>query len=366
MLLIGYKVNDRLHYNALTAWDDILTQQRANSLKDFFLYFNNDIYDTMDWHVAPSQSIADLEVQHARTLRSSYDYTRVWFSGGSDSQSIVDAFLRSGSKIDEIVMASWTTLEDTNLNSPRGISQRQEWLRQLYARYQVDLPKVTVIDIGKSHLEQYFSKNYFVDQIGYGGTGTFSIAHVSECSKYISAPPVANYCDIFGFEKPRIFVENNQAYLQMNDRLLMSGATLGLPIEWFYLPRQTPDLIRAQLWSILNFALAHHKQNAASFINNLQTNKNYYHLWCTLCGRITTAEQNKFSVEAKNVGRSDDFSRKQTYLHLNEYALDQPQSWKNYVEGGKIEAELARVWYKNSSNSTLPGIITQKYFLTNL
>jgi hypothetical protein len=263
-------------------------------------------------------------------------------------------------------MASWTTLEDANLNSPRGIAQWQQWLKDLYSRYQVDLPKVTIIDIGKNHLEQYFSKNYFVNQIGYGGTGTFSIAHVSECSKYIDIPPVSNYCDIYGFEKPRIFVENNRAYLQMNDRLLMSGATLGLPIEWFYLPRLTPDLIRAQLWSILNFTLGHHKQNAAEFINNLQTNKDYYHLWCTLCGRVTTAEQNKFSVEAKNVGRSDDFSRKQTYLHLQEYALDQPNSWRNYIEGGKIESELAQGWYKNSTNTTLPGIVTKRYFLTEL
>ena len=65
--------------------------------------FNNDEFERTNWAVEPSETLNNLYRQRARQLREKYDYLVLCYSGGSDSNNILEAFIAEGLVIDEIV-----------------------------------------------------------------------------------------------------------------------------------------------------------------------------------------------------------------------------------------------------------------------
>lgn len=61
------------------------------------------VWHTVDWLNEPELDIYSLYRMRARQIRERYDYVIINYSGGSDSQTVVDAFLDAGCHIDEIV-----------------------------------------------------------------------------------------------------------------------------------------------------------------------------------------------------------------------------------------------------------------------
>lgn len=66
-------------------------------------HFNDAIWRSMDWSVEPELSILDLYKMRARQIRERYDYVLVYYSGGSDSQTVIESFIDAGCHIDEVV-----------------------------------------------------------------------------------------------------------------------------------------------------------------------------------------------------------------------------------------------------------------------
>lgn len=364
----AYIINGVPQTNAISAWETILTYRQNNTLKDFYLYLNNDVYDTVDWTKPPEKSIGELEEEHAIRLRQTYDYVRVWYSGGSDSHSIVESFLRAGQRIDEIAVVFWKTIIPFSVSGNTGGDDGQEivigWLKELYKKYNADFPKVNIVRIEKSHLDNYFTKNYFYRKIGYGGNFSYNLNSFPEISKVTDKPPVANYCEVLGMEKPRMAVDNNRVSFQMNDRQIMHNASDTVPVEWFYLSSLTPDLVKAQLWSVIKWSEIKQGRQAAEYIRQLQTNKHLYNDWCIMLGRSSSPKQNSLALIAKNTKNSLDPVSKTIYGHLDDAINDQGNSWRYYCEFANYETVLAQQWDK--SNTSLPGILTKKYFLTEI
>lgn len=65
--------------------------------------FSNDVWNAVNWTAEPELDILELYKIRARQIREQYDYVSVFYSGGSDSQSLVDAFFDAGCHIDEII-----------------------------------------------------------------------------------------------------------------------------------------------------------------------------------------------------------------------------------------------------------------------
>jgi len=66
-------------------------------------HFNDEVWNRIDWTVEPELTIQQLYRLRARQIREQYDYVIVSYSGGVDSQTLVNAFLDTNSHIDEIV-----------------------------------------------------------------------------------------------------------------------------------------------------------------------------------------------------------------------------------------------------------------------
>jgi len=69
----------------------------------------------VDWTKEPKESFKELCRQRAEQIRDTYDYVIVYFSGGSDSTTVMNAFLDNGIKIDEVVTIRYKFIHDTCL-----------------------------------------------------------------------------------------------------------------------------------------------------------------------------------------------------------------------------------------------------------
>lgn len=66
-----------------------------------FIY-NDDVFSQYDWTQEPTEDLYTLFDERAKQLRSQYDYVVLLYSSGSDSQTVLDTFLRNNLRVDEL------------------------------------------------------------------------------------------------------------------------------------------------------------------------------------------------------------------------------------------------------------------------
>ena len=66
--------------------------------------FNDKHFSSFDWTIEPSESLSDLYAKRAIQLRQKYDYLVLHYSGGNDSNNIVETFIKNKIHLDEIVI----------------------------------------------------------------------------------------------------------------------------------------------------------------------------------------------------------------------------------------------------------------------
>lgn len=95
-----YCVGDKTFTSKNLAYVESL---RTNQKLIFF--YNDNVFSKYDWTVEPEPqvSINEFYRRRAQQLRDSYDYIVLQYSGGPDSQNVLDTFLNYGIKLDEIV-----------------------------------------------------------------------------------------------------------------------------------------------------------------------------------------------------------------------------------------------------------------------
>lgn len=64
--------------------------------------FNQEIFSAYNWKQEPQLDLWQLYKLRAQQIRDTYDYVVLFYSGGSDSQNLLAAWLDQGCKIDEI------------------------------------------------------------------------------------------------------------------------------------------------------------------------------------------------------------------------------------------------------------------------
>lgn len=73
--------------------------------------FNDGVYSAMDWTTEPAHTLKELYHHRALQLREKYDYLVLYYSGGADSDTVLNSFVDNGILIDEVV--SYVTYEAT-------------------------------------------------------------------------------------------------------------------------------------------------------------------------------------------------------------------------------------------------------------
>lgn len=160
-------VNDKLGYYTVNGQrveskiDACLLATQQGSFPQW--HFNDQVWNSQDWTHEPETNILELYKIRARQIREQYDYVIVNYSGGSDSQTMVDAFLDAGCHIDEIVTIwnrNHTSKIDTSGFVTDAINIEAEYeltTRPGLDRIKLASPstKITYVDIGNHTVDQF-------------------------------------------------------------------------------------------------------------------------------------------------------------------------------------------------------------------
>lgn len=102
-----YKVNDHVTFSKREALD---LQAATGNWPQWD--FNSGVFDNINWTAEPSADLWQMYRARAQQIRNSYDYCVIFYSGGSDSHNLLNAWIDADCKIDEI--ASFWNLNGTH------------------------------------------------------------------------------------------------------------------------------------------------------------------------------------------------------------------------------------------------------------
>lgn len=220
-------------------------------------HFADHVWDATDWSRDYSLDIRELYYRRARQLREKYDYIVISYSGGSDSRTVLDSFLKQGLKVDEILHA-WP------IEATRGLytvnNDRDNFLSEYDLVLKPDLEyisqnhpdiKITVDDFSGSMLSEgaeivdqdWFSVNDFMTPNVFR---KYTPVTATESKMLEAGKKTA--C-IWGVEKPQVAYKDGSLYFYFMDK---SANTRSVDTvnnrtsEFFFWSADMPELVQQQ------------------------------------------------------------------------------------------------------------------------
>lgn len=205
-----YKVGDRIFEDKL---DAIL--HAGLDKKDVTWYFNNDVFDKIDWTVEPDLGLDEFYKLRAQQIRDEYDYVIVLCSGGGDSTNVAYSFLRNNIKIDEIIasapISGLNRYKATNQDISAGNTMSETMLAQLPLMGQIhsEFPdvKITINDYFDSLLN--YSTDNWIFRSGEWIHPTSASRYDLEKQTHIKdlAEAGKKIAIVYGIDKPVLFYD---------------------------------------------------------------------------------------------------------------------------------------------------------------
>jgi hypothetical protein len=233
-------------------------------------HFNNKVFDQFDWSIEPAESLQYLYNHRAREIRERYDYVILMYSGGSDSQTVLDAFLKSNLHIDEVIVSHPAKLESTyipdasnydplNLLSEWDFTMKPklQWLAQNHPEI-----KITMYDWSDSILDYKIQDGFVLDR-------NHNVSAYSEIrNNYYNIDSVKSALDkynnvgiVLGIDKPRVCFHDNAYRLYFLDLITavfgpQYSASLRknkLHVEFFYWHPDSCKILAKQVHQLVKF-----------------------------------------------------------------------------------------------------------------
>lgn len=226
--------------------------------------FNDDIYNLFDWEIEPTESLEELYRQHAQKLRDRYDHLVLWYSGGADSDNILNTFISNNIRLDEV--ASYVNYDATgdkynflngeiyNVAIPKvqECQQQQPWLKHTM----LDLSKLTVDYFNTVGADWVYNVNGIINP---NTSARQQIKKYNlEWQQLLNSGKKIGF--IHGIDKPRVTGINGKYYFRFVDLFdsLATGAVQednhpGNFDEFFYWTVDTPKIPIKQAHVIKNF-----------------------------------------------------------------------------------------------------------------
>jgi len=205
----GYwKVNDRCFFNKAECL------RYASGIKNFEVsyHFFDEVYNTVDWSKEPLQSLDSMYLDRATQIRDRYNYVALMFSGGCDSTTMLETFLKNNIHIDEIITVYPIEVIEKLKDSFNPLDKDPgnvifEYVHSVVPMFKYiseNFPKIklTVIDptkntleiIDKDKIHKLFLSGLMVSPYTAGWFSAYD--HVHKVDK--------NSCIVFAIDKPRI------------------------------------------------------------------------------------------------------------------------------------------------------------------
>ena len=94
---IGWRVGNTIYSNK---WHAIMAY--FNQPTDYGFHYYDHIWDQVDWLHEPAETLKSLEIDHCKFLRNKYNIIALAYSGGVDSNTVLQRFIDAGVHIDYI------------------------------------------------------------------------------------------------------------------------------------------------------------------------------------------------------------------------------------------------------------------------
>jgi len=243
--------------------------------------FHNDVYDHYPWHIEPELSLDQLYDIRARELREQYDYIVLSYSGGADSNNILESFIRQGLHIDEILTnhiskaTSSLTVLDANVTNAWNFGAEHELQavpRLQYIKTHLPRTKITVLDVSDSiinTIQKIDDPDWVLgrgDKLSVGQSFRYNYFYFAEVKKKLDQG--ASVAIVVGTDKPKTFIRNNELYVSFVDRVVnianindYNREYTNTKVELFYWSKSTAPLICKQAHVIKHWLTANpHEQ----------------------------------------------------------------------------------------------------------
>jgi len=192
-----YTINELINSSSHPTWNNYEYCDLDNE-KDFWLQ--------QDWTIEPKESLMELYKQRALQIRESYDYLVLYFSGGSDSCTILRTFLDNNIFLDEIVTYTHNLYEnDTDLigKLDRGVVLLKEESK-LSSKTKITIHNFTrhdVFNFAKTEKWTNLKENSFNGNFTY-----FSRRTIDRSDSFKRPNSIAH---IHGYNKPKFSIYDN-------------------------------------------------------------------------------------------------------------------------------------------------------------
>lgn len=235
-------------------------------------HFNDEVFDKYPWHIEPSESLDDLYDKRAREIREKYDYIVLAFSGGGDSNNILESFLRQNLFIDEIITNvmhernNFTTLNPAVIESWNEAAEyRLQTLPRLkYVESMSPRTKISIVDLSTQVFDFLNSfgdegwLKYSRERLNVSGLMRHNFLHFKEIRKRFDKDK--KIAMILGIEKPRTYIKNGIFKMMFSDKAVniatvdeFIGDYTNTGIEYFYWHPDSVKIIAKQIHIIKNY-----------------------------------------------------------------------------------------------------------------
>jgi hypothetical protein len=244
--------------------------------------FNDEAFSSYNWLIEPEETISQLYIKRCEQLREKYDYLVLFYSGGADSDNILNHFIDNNIKLDEVVSI---------VNYEGSQDKLSVWNAEIF---EVAIPNIermrnkqpnlkhTIIDMTEIILENYKSLNFDdIYSINACWTPFTSIRGNLKMTqehwrKLFSNGKKVGF--IYGIDKPKLIIDKEQNF---NFSFSCLGVTNAIPpsiqrrnSDWefdelFYWSPDFPKIVIKQCHIIKNFF----KRNG---IENFEKTARYY------------------------------------------------------------------------------------------
>lgn len=251
---IYWTVGDEIFYNRLAALE--LSLKTDQEIK---FYMFEDAFDACDWTKEPEESWEELLKQRAHQLRDTQEYIRLWYSGGTDSHTMLLAFLSNGIHIDEIVMRRDSPLD--NFEDEQDIEINDSAIPFIDSiKNRIPNTKITILDFGSREYSMLYkhAKQYGHDAISPKPLMIQEIRKVMPAGYTVDEN--IKYCELYGVDKPKLDVENGRFCSLSHDGTFAFESAGNQDGEYFFITPDMPKLHIKQSHMAMNYIKKHHPE----------------------------------------------------------------------------------------------------------
>ena len=249
------------------------------------IYFNwyEQLFNQFEFQIEPIESYSELLRQRAQELRDRYGYIRLWFSGGSDSTSALNAFIDNDIHLDEIIVYLWN---DHEHHDPLQSGSRELVLSAIpyleSVQHKLIGTKITKIILNYEDYLKTISGPDRVGEIPYlhsmdRGSHLFGLSCVQYAwEKVLENTTHDNYCDLFGGTKPVISRKGDNYYFYLIDTTLQDQI-FSKRAEDFFISSQNPKLFFKTVHMLKNYVKSKNWSNKQiqKLISNISMSQMY-------------------------------------------------------------------------------------------